>query len=657
MNAMPVIVRASLALLPTELVTVRTRGSRTLDDVRIEFVWADARLKARSAGDPLVPHLSPSESIDLFFDHRPAGPMTSDREPLTYRLKLEEGGATAVFVYWKGVDGTSDAGQLAIVLTAEDREGGLPPALFTGERSQRLYDYMTDPTAPMDPTLLQKPKRVRMRSAHDARRQIEEAKPEGDAMKQHTRSPRYACLSLEGLRGFRDTADLKLAIPNGKPGSGLTLVVGANNTGKSTAWEAFDAITRKLRSDVSFSEGKRNRGSAQGVSITLGFTDHSSFNLRSRNANTSETRSLWSPEEAQRPIEIVTVPSRRQFQPMFSKALISQRDWMGLSNEFTRVRQNDQFTGRLFDVHNDDEKKRAFDELLARVLGEPLAWSIELGEGQFGQSYYVKVITGEGVNHNSEGLGDGIVSLMYVLNALYDSAEDTLLVLDEPELSLHPQLIRRLRSVLSEYASKRQIVVFTHSPHLVSWDDILNGAEIARVHKEDSASRISQPDRTVISELSKARGGWKNPHTLGTDATEALFLDDNIIVVEGQEDAKLLPVVYQDAGIDLRGTVFGWGAGGGDANPRRILALLDGLGFTRVVALLDADKNSEADAITQAFPRFMAVTIPADDIRDKPANNYPGKSGLLDQDGRHIKPELIEGTQTTLRGITMYFNS
>lgn len=463
-------------------------------------------------------------------------------------------------------------------------------------------------------------------------------------------------MHVEGFRGFRTASQLSLAQPNGNPGSGLTVVVGANNTGKSTLWESFDAVARKINNDVSFSEGQRNRAATNGIQITMKCADGLTYSVGSRNAHTSETHGSWSDGSTTRKIEIVTVPSRRQFQARFNKHINSERTWMYGTQEFARQRQFDNgFTGRLFYLDANVGEKAQFDKLMTRVLGRELTWEIDLGDGPHGQNYYLKVRTDDKVDHSSEGLGDGIISLLYIVNALYDSREDSILVFDEPELSLHPQMIRNLGGLLAEYAASRQIVIFTHSPFLVSWDSIAAGAEIARVYKERADSVLAQVPRETINELPSSRGGWTNPHMLGTDATAALFLDDEIVVVEGQEDVGLLPTVFKEAGVEQRGTVFGWGSGGGDGNPRRIVALLHGLGFKKVVALLDADKTGEADWIQRHYPGYLSTTIPADDIRDKPADLRKGKKGLLDQHGKRLKPEFLEETRARLEALERYF--
>lgn len=556
------------------------------------------------------------------------------------------------------VNGISSHGRLCLLSTPQDRLKRKPPRIAFGEDANTLREYMMDRRKPVTGDLLGIRRRIPRLNPLDVwlRHRLESKPLEGSALM--LRSPRVTRLSVRGFRGFREDAVLNLAKPVGLNGSGLTIIVGANNTGKSTLWESFDAISRKFKNDVSFSEGRRNRNTPGGVRIRLEREDGSAFRLESIDENTSETRSEREAETGAEIPEIVVVPSRRQFQPSFSRSLIPQRDWMFGGQDYSRSRQADQFsqfTGRLFDLHNDEIKKQSFDALMKQVLGYDLNWTIDLAEGQYGQSYYLKVPTSTGSFHTSDGLGDGIISLLFIVNALYDSDPGTLLVFDEPELSLHPQLVRRLGSVISEFAADRQIVIFTHSPLLVAWDDIANGAEVARTYKVGEDSRLAQAGRDVIDDVSRARGGWKNPHVLGVDANEALFLDDNVIVVEGQEDAALLPVVFSQVGVAQTGTIFGWGSGGGDGNPRRIAALLHGLGFRKVAVLLDADKQSEVQAIAKLFPEFLATTIPADDIRDKPAHDSPGKSGLLDAKGRVVKPEFADQARATLESVVSFF--
>ena len=51
-------------------------------------------------------------------------------------------------------------------------------------------------------------------------------------------------LNIEGLRGFSKNVEIEFAMPDGKNyGSGLTVLVGPNNSGKSTVIEAVHLLS------------------------------------------------------------------------------------------------------------------------------------------------------------------------------------------------------------------------------------------------------------------------------------------------------------------------------------------------------------------------------------------------------------------------------
>lgn len=622
----------------------------------MEQAQTDDVLKARSGGGEGPVSLEPGEGFDVFVRGELNGAAIEwPQSGSTRSMRLRPGEPAVFRVKWEQVNGVDHPGQVCIVWSVEDRAAGRAPIITAGDVAKSLWGYLQDQNEPVSAMLLSARSRVKEMGRRDVRERLRYETKRVERM-ESVPPIRAQSISIEGFRGFREEMKLTLAQPTGTVGSGVTFVIGANNTGKSTIWESFDAIARKQSSDVSFSEGRRNHGTPTGIRLRLEMDGDFVYTVSSRNVNTSETQAGWTPSQPRALPEIVTVPSRRQFQASFGRGGMVGRDWMTQQPEFTRFRQTDQFTGRLFELHNDEEKKGIFDRLMAEVLGHELNWTIELADGQHGQSYYLKVTTEAGINHTSEGLGDGIISLLYILNALYDSEPSTLLILDEPELSLHPQLVKRLGRVLARYGADRQIVVFTHSPQLLSWDDIEIGAEIARVYKAGADSRIAQVSRETVAEVSKVRRGWRNPHTLGVDANEILFLDDGVIIVEGQEDAALLPRAFELADVPITGTIFGWGSGG-EGNVAKITLLLRDLGFTRVAVVLDNNVPSTLEAIRAKYPEYLVAAIPAPDIRDKPASDSEAVSGLLDERGRTLKQELKVETANVLSRVSQYLSA
>lgn len=447
-------------------------------------------------------------------------------------------------------------------------------------------------------------------------------------------------LTIKGFRGFSDEQALCFAQPTNNTGSGITVLVGPNNAGKSTVIEALQAWAS--RENASFSEGKRNKLSGDRVSIRVE-RDGSVQELRTVDTGGSQTVRVPNAP----PGNCYVLPSRRFFDPYFGSAQLNRKEYLGRhSLPDTRSGPTDEFSYRLF---NALQNREAFNRVLERVVNPPPIWTID--QSDQGQ-HYVK-IESHGQYHNSDGLGEGIVSLLFIVDALYDSQKGDLIAIDEPELSLQPAYQRKLASLLAEYSRDRQIVIATHSPYFVDFDHVLNGAEVARIHKRGSSSFISQLNRKTADLLQGILEDSHNPHVLGLDAREIFFQSDGVVVVEGQDDVVHYPKVLDDLvnmnklsnerAVSLRERFFGWGAGGA-AKVERIVSLLWDLGFERVAAVFDKNECHLIPDLEQKFLTYSFRSIPADDVRTK--SGVDGRNstyGLLDE-AYSLRPEFAAET-------------
>src|SRR6266480_8069850 len=118
-------------------------------------------------------------------------------------------------------------------------------------------------------------------------------------------------LAISGLSGFATEQPLTLAIPNGANGSGLTVLVGPNNGGKSTIVEAFRAVS--VPQPTSFGIGRRNQKAGSRIDIAVTNDLDATFRLRTVDGGRSET--IWE-KQGDAPVSFV-VPSRRFFSPVF----------------------------------------------------------------------------------------------------------------------------------------------------------------------------------------------------------------------------------------------------------------------------------------------------------------------------------------------------
>ncbi|MGY5798063.1 ATP-dependent nuclease [Rheinheimera faecalis] len=451
-------------------------------------------------------------------------------------------------------------------------------------------------------------------------------------------------IEIIGYRGFKKKAHIDLAIPDGKTlGSGLTVFTGPNNAGKSSVLECMRA--RNGYETPSFSAGVRN-ASVDQVDITYSF-DGQIESIKSTRKGSSEVSLSGTQSQA----KIFVLPSRRAFNPYFGRGLNTREQHIqnsGLPSQRGAILSG--FESRLFNILRDLETSHAFNKLLAEVLGFEPEWSIDQSEQG---NYFLKFFSSNH-SHSSDGMGEGIVSIFAIIDSLYDSSPNDIVVIDEPELSLHPALQKRLAALLLRLSCDRQIVISTHSPYFVDLKAIRGGAKLVRIVSGIEGTEVYALSAESIAAINTlSNNNLYNPHVFGLDARELFFQEEGIILTEGQEDVLLLPKIAAQLEEKVEGHFFGWGVGGA-GNIRHLCRILSDLGFKKVAAVLDGDKLQEVEYLKEHFPDYFACAIPAEDIRTKePRKATEGVDGILDRK-LQVRAEHAEKTRQVLSSIRGY---
>lgn len=127
--------------------------------------------------------------------------------------------------------------------------------------------------------------------------------------------------------------------------------------------------------------------------------------------------------------------------------------------------------------------------------------------------------------------------------AAIDAGRTTLLLIDEPELYLHPQAIEMVRAALSRLSTEGYQVIFTtHSANMISRADAENVLMIRRTGdlgttcypRLRDAVRVAVNDAPTQAEILFEL----------TNSNRFLFAD-NVILIEGATERALLPELYE----------------------------------------------------------------------------------------------------------------
>ena len=223
--------------------------------------------------------------------------------------------------------------------------------------------------------------------------------------------------------------------------------------------------------------------------------------------------------------------------------------------------------------------------------------------------------------------GSGVGETIYLL-ALVLGSSDSVILLDEPSLNMHPGL---MRSVLEEIHStgENQIIVATHSPAIVRFMAFENSAGVFYVRK----GRLSSTVRALGSkELARLASKTHLRHIIDP----GVFFARCVVLVEGESDRSLLIGVWSSL---ERESKRGMGHNdvavvsvGGKGNFPTYRKILDPFGVPYVIL---ADKDAES-----LFEESEAVSSKTRKLGDCPVLVI--KDGDLEALMRSIDPEAYD---------------
>lgn len=421
-------------------------------------------------------------------------------------------------------------------------------------------------------------------------------------------------ISIEGLRGFSKKTEIEFAMPDKENlGSGLTVLVGANNSGKSTVIEAIHLLSINKDTIPNTSRSIKTNGNivieaedAIGNVISLQSTNNKGAFVQRKFNN--EVQEYWNNQ-----LNTFILTTKRGFSSTFNNNSYQNREsYTGnIGNDEYRNENNinNNFGGRLLNIYRNKEK---FNNCLNKVISPLPEWTIESNNGG---SLYLEFSFNE-VKHSSNGAGDGYINIFNIVDSLYDSSENNVILIDEPEISLHPDLQRKLFKLLVEYSKDKQIIISTHSPYFVDWEILANRGKVIRFKKDRDTINTYELTEKTKKYIKGILKDSTNPHILSLNANEIFFLNDNVILTEGQEDVLCYKEIFRKNEFESNASFFGWGAGGAP-RVKIILNILYELGYKNVFTILDNDMRNIIKDLQKEFTNYGFYAIATDDVRNK----------------------------------------
>ncbi|MCW3126254.1 MAG: hypothetical protein JWO03_1912 [Bacteroidetes bacterium] len=109
-------------------------------------------------------------------------------------------------------------------------------------------------------------------------------------------------------------------------------------------------------------------------------------------------------------------------------------------------------------------------------------------------------------NIQAINISDGTLKFLCLMAILYNPNRGSVVCIDEPEIGLHPDMINTLYEAIEFAAETSQIIISTHSSHLLNYFDI----EQVRVFEKD------ENNATVVNEYTKELyENWNQKFQLG----------------------------------------------------------------------------------------------------------------------------------------------
>lgn len=328
---------------------------------------------------------------------------------------------------------------------------------------------------------------------------------------------------------------------------------------------------------------------------------------------------------------VVDVATSRQSVNVFGLALNT------LADRYVRLREDNNVLARsAFDA---DPQVKALTSVFA-TLG--YQWNLKCTNARTNR--FDVELTKQGTSFSIDAASSGERELINFLFAIYAlNVRDALVIIDEPELHLHPKWQRALLSVFAHLAKQtgNQFVLATHSPTFVSPESI---QFVSRVYSDKQRSRVVRLDSQHLP---------NEKHLLSivnSQNNERVFFADAVVLCEGISDRIFFEAVLDRFGRQKRDRIIEVISVGGKGVFSSYEKILTAAGIPYWVI---ADRDYVEQVGSSAVKALFALDVK--EIKKDVVDNIKSMDG--EQLVRDIETALETGSWEHAQGTWSYIKS
>jgi ABC-type cobalamin/Fe3+-siderophores transport system ATPase subunit len=475
-----------------------------------------------------------------------------------------------------------------------------------------------------------------------------------------------ATIEIGYTRSYFEPQQLEFTLPDGERGSGYNVLVGKNNSGKSTLLKLIRDLTIN-QPRLTVAQEARHDPARPILSLEWILLDEKGKRtINPISIDTSGTGGLFtkSGHATIRQQDFRYVPSRRPFASDFNASAsidlssYEQNDFVIRRTNLGHVDAN--LANLIASLPLNSDRGRELISLLRRIDARITA----IDADNVGGKDVIRFQSASGRWHPVSDTGDGITNVIRIVHALLTSDPGSCIFVDEPELSLHPQLQRNLYDLLIEHSKSKQIIIVTHSPHFIEWKDICRHGRLIRLFLDESGkSQIRVAQKDTLDTIERHAYGNVTSRKYYDSVCKELFFTDEAVLVEGPDDVHYIANFLEQEGKASL-PLMGYGCGGA-GNIAAWIQLCTELGI-KCAALYDGDKRAEFEAAaarnsTKENSKSACFLLNRDDIRDKYIRDCRGRemsqiathgvfqrNGLINEDARKAFEIIVDDIRSFL---------